>query len=239
MSLNSVFCWFVFWSMACVSACDHINMNVHGAELDKKNGAKNIDIFGTRHSTLNTLTTAWCGKFFNIHGMFFFRMILCCFFFGCQVRQINKKYVQVTFQFQGLEKKSYFWWLRSLHFLTLHALRSSKCLAGYGEPHQISTLEIHQHICGMNALNVFGSLQWKQIQKTTRTYTNAIISVRMLTCACVHVPLLVPGSQPEKTQFCFRHCFAFNLGKLIFGHWQQIDSPWSAFLSCIFDFEIW
>ena len=137
------------------------------------------------------------------------------------------------------KKKSYFWWLRSLHFLTLHALRSSKCLAGYGEPHQISTLEIHQHICGMNALNVFGSLQWKQIQKTTRTYTNAIISVRMLTCACVHVPLLVPGSQPEKTQFCFRHCFAFNLGKLIFGHWQQIDSPWSAFLSCIFDFEIW
>ena len=108
MSLNSVFCWFVFWSMACVSACDHINMNVHGAELDKKNGAKNIDIFGTRHSTLNTLTTAWCGKFFNIHGMFFFRMILCCFFFGCQVRQINKKYVQVTFQFQGLEKKIIF-----------------------------------------------------------------------------------------------------------------------------------
>lgn len=169
----------------------------------------------------------------------FFSHDTVLFFFGCEVRQINKKYVQVTFQFQGLEKKSYFWWLRSLHFFTLHALRSSKCLAGYGEPHQISTLEIHQHICGMNALNVFGSLQWKQIQKTTRTYTNAIISVRTLTCACVHVPLLVPGSQPEKTQFCLRHCFAFNLGKLIFGHWQQIDSPWSAFLSCIFDFEIW
>ena len=106
MSLNSVFCWFVFWSMACVSACDHINMYVHGAELDKKNGAKNIDIFGTRHSTLNTLTTPWCGKFFNIHGMFF-RMMLCCFF-GCEVRQINKKYVQVTFQVQGLEKKTFF-----------------------------------------------------------------------------------------------------------------------------------
>ena len=35
-------------------------------------------------------------------------MILCCFFFGCQVRQINKKYVLVTFQFQGLEKKIIF-----------------------------------------------------------------------------------------------------------------------------------
>ena len=34
-------------------------------------------------------------------------------------------------------------------------------------------------------LNVFGSLQWKQTQKTTLTYTNAIISVRMLTCVCV------------------------------------------------------
>ena len=90
MSLNSVFCWFVFWSMACVSACDHINMNVHGAELDKKNGAKNIDIFGTRHSTLNTLTTAWCGKFFNIHGMFFFRMILCCFFLDARFAKSTK-----------------------------------------------------------------------------------------------------------------------------------------------------